>query len=278
MTEIEKGSVWAVLMVRDEEDVIFHTLEHLKTEGVTGVALANNLSSDGTMDEVHRWRDQYIHGDPRDWPIRTALFDDEDPAYYQSRKMTNLANLVQGFYGAEWIVPVDADELWCGENMPLADHLRRMPAKVDCVQAALFNYYPTSQDNQDKANPFERIERRDPNAAPLPKVALRWRPGMVIHQGNHGADGWSHQGIGGASVRHFPWRSPEQFERKVRNGAAAYKATDLPEDMGAHWRQYGAILENGGPEALRRDVYEEWFLDPPLELLLDPAPYRRWAR
>ena len=31
----------------------------------------------------------------------------------------------------------------------------------------------------------------------------------------------------------------EQFVSKVRNGAAAYAATDLPPEAGAHWRQYG---------------------------------------
>lgn len=274
--EIEPGSVWAILLVKDEADVIGYTLEHLRTEGVAGIALSNNMSTDATMDVVNEWRDQFFVGDPRDWPFRMAMFDDEDPAYYQSEKMTGLANLVQKLYGAEWVVPVDADELWCGTREPLADHLRRLPRNVDCVRADLFNYYPMPGDNPMATNPFTRIEYRDPNIAPLPKVALRWREGMTIHQGNHGADGWRGQAAGGVTVRHFPWRSPAQFERKVRNGAAAYKATDLPEDMGAHWRKYGQILEQGGPEALRA-VYDEWFCGPPLDVKHDPAPYRRWA-
>jgi hypothetical protein len=126
------------------------------------------------------------------------------------------------------------------------------------------------------------IQWRERKPAALPKVAFRYRQGATIHQGNHGVDlgkdvTTSHAGL---EVRHFPYRSAEQFVRKARNGAAAYAATDLPYDVGAHWRGYGEILDRYGPEALQ-NVYRTWFwhLSPvDAGLIHDPAAYRRWRQ
>ena len=114
--------------------------------------------------------------------------------------------------------------------------------------------------------------RKEPGE--LPKVAVRPFPGVRIHQGNHGAD----YGITVPDqlvIRHYPYRSAEQFERKVRNGAAAYAATNLADDIGAHWRQYGEILESEGPDALA-GVFHKWFFYPRpdrhREICFDPCP------
>ena len=57
------------------------------------------------------------------------------------------------------------------------------------------------------------------------------------------------------SVRHYPYRSVEQLIRKVRNGAAAYAATEgLAADMGGHWRQWGEFSD----EQLR-EVFVTWY-------------------
>jgi hypothetical protein len=110
----------------------------------------------------------------------------------------------------------------------------------------------------------------------LPKVAARLRDDLVIEQGNHAAtfDGGTTSFPGQLVVRHFPYRSAEQFVRKARNGAEAYAATDLPFSAGQHWREYGQLLDQGGPEVLE-DVFRTWFwkADPTRnpELIRDPA-------
>jgi hypothetical protein len=111
-------------------------------------------------------------------------------------------------------------------------------------------------------------------------VAFRWEPGAVVHQGNHGVDLPS-RAISvdlGFEVRHFPYRSPEQMVRKARNGAAAYRAADLPETLGAHWRSYDALIDRFGEQALH-DVFRQYFWAfSPVDfgLVHDPAPYLRW--
>jgi hypothetical protein len=158
----------------------------------------------------------------------------------------------------------------------LADTLRRWPARSDCLLAKLFNYYGTSLDDTGDPVAFTRINRRDPLSASLNKVIVHNRPDQVIDQGNHLARGdepyLRHESP--FEIAHFPWRTVEQFVRKVRNGAQAYIASDLPLDMGAHWRQYGETLDRGGEEAVN-EIFTTWFFDPDAPLEYRPAPYCR---
>lgn len=256
------SSVWAVTMVKDEADIIAYTLKHLAAEGVDGIIVADNLSTDGTRDIL----------DSLQLPCELVVLDDPEVAYYQSDKMTGLAK--QAFHrGAGWVLPFDADELWCSPNAAtLGQFFRDVPRRCEGVKAALYNYFPVGVEDSDP-NPFKRITKRDAHPAPLPKVAIRSGRNFQIHQGNHGVTGRKNL-ASGLQVHHFPWRSYEQFERKVANGYKAYLATDLPEESGGHWRSYGRVLEEGGREALR-DLYTTWFANPPdIDLVDDPAPYR----
>ena len=262
--------VWAVTMVKDEADIIGATVAHLIGEGVDGVLVADNLSADGTRAIVEGIADAS--------PVPVIVVTDDEPGYYQSLKMTALARRAAD-EGATWIVPFDADEIWysAGEHR-LADTLRSLPDDVGVVRAALYNHFATSLDTADPCPVRSMVYRQDEPGA-LPKVAFRWSPDAVIHQGNHGV---MHPGRvvddAGVELRHFPYRTFEQFMRKARNGAEAYMATDLAPNVGAHWRQYGEILERHGVDALR-EVWSTWywFLSPTdAGMVHDPAPFMRW--
>lgn len=258
-------SVIGVSMVRDEADVIEGTLRHMAGE-VDWLIVADNGSTDGTRDILDRLA--------RTLPL--TVVDDPDPAYYQSVKLTALADKAYA-EGASWVVPFDADEIW-HSPFRLADLLTTRPINETVCWAELHNHLRTAVDPTDP-DPFRSMVWRQREPAPLPKCAVRWEPGAVIEQGNHGAQ---HPrgvvGVPALAVCHFPARSAEQFARKSLNGAAAYRAADLPEDMGAHWRSYGQLVEQFGPEVLG-DIFREhwWYLSPTdAGLVCDPAPYRRW--
>lgn len=257
------ANVVGICMVKDEADIVEGTLRHMADE-VDELLVADNGSTDDTRQILQRLAGEL--------PLR--WLDDPEPAYYQSAKMTALAQRAAED-GAEWIVPFDADELWTAEHR-LADVLSAQTEPV--ARARLLNHLCTALDVDDP-DPFLSMVWRQHDPAPLPKVAFRWEPGAVIHQGNHGVTLPS----GGAAaatveVRHFPYRSPQQFVRKARNGSAAYRATDLPESEGAHWRAYGEILDRHGAQALQ-NVFREhfWYLSPTdAGLVRDAAPYLRW--
>lgn len=264
-------AVWGVTMVRDEADVIAGTVRHLADEGVDGIVVADNRSADDTLAIL---KDLEV-----ELPCQLVILHDDETAYYQSEKMSSLAAMAAS-YGADWVIPFDADELWLGPHQ-VAEMLRTSPPddshRVATVE--LFNHFPSAIDPAGD-DPFETIVWRQPQPAPLPKVAFRWEEGAVIHQGNHGVHLPSGRDAIACTleIRHFPYRSAEQFERKARNGAEAYAATDMSPEIGAHWRAYGALLDRYGPTALH-DVFREhfWALSPvDRGLVYDPAPYRRW--
>lgn len=259
-----KGQVWGVSMMRDEEDVAYDVLAHLDSEGLDGVIVANNRSTDSTHDELLRAQ--------ADLRMTVILLDDKEPGYWQSRKMTRLAQQA-AISGAEWIVPFDADELWCADEGPLADVLRHSVA--DILEASMVSHVVTAIDPV--GSPFKTMEWVWLNSPDYPKVAFRWRRGAVIAAGNHSvAMAGRKTTIRGLWIHHFQYRSESQLIGKLRNGAEAYAATTLPVGTGAHWRDLGARSVD--------ELSEMWSAEHVLdaETLMDyaryfPAPFRKWA-
>lgn len=258
------NQVWAILMVKDESDILGATLDHLFSEGIDGALVSDNLSSDGTPDILSRLQNHYNlhwHTDPQ-------------VAYYQADKMTQLADIAAQL-GAEWIVPVDADELWYswGEKN-LADTLRESDAQVAGIP--LWNHFATDKDLT--GNPFERMVYRHPDRGALDKIAYRYHSAWTIEMGNHGVrDGQGNKlaGVGlTIGIRHFPYRSFEQFKRKVINGSRAYAATNLPWWYGTHWRDYGRAYAQFGDAGLR-PIWSNFYYPGAQGLLYDPAPFMK---
>lgn len=248
----------AVTMVRDEADIIAATLANMLTQ-VDHVIVADNLSTDDTGRIAYE--------------LGATVIIDSDPAYRQSEKMTRLAEFARQ-RGADWIIPFDADEIWYSPFGRIGDVLEALPVQYAIATADLYDHVATGLDPNDN-NPVQRIRWRRRERGALPKVACRSSIPVTIEQGNHSAVFPTDSISGQLVVRHYPYRSVEQFIRKAANGAAAYAATDLPEHVGQHWRGYGRILAEHGEEALA-DVFRRWFwVDDPTNddtLILDPSP------
>jgi glycosyltransferase involved in cell wall biosynthesis len=110
-------TVAGICICKDEADIIRITIEHMLTQ-VDRVYVLDNMSTDGTTDIL-----RYLFAEHRGrmfWGI------DKEPAYYQSRKMTELAHRVHDLdQSIDWIVPFDADEIWTSGWAPrLADRLQ----------------------------------------------------------------------------------------------------------------------------------------------------------
>lgn len=245
-------SVWGVMMVRDEADIIEASVRHALWH-LDGMVIADNLSADGTSEILHRLAGEF--GDI------LRVINDPVHAYRQAEKTTALARMAAGIDpDLDWVVPIDADEAWTVRGRPflrVADALPCLSARV--CNASILNHYRV--EGVDVAGGLfgqAQMPYRHPEPGVLPKVAVRWEHGATIAQGNHSCTLPSTQELpefdpdeAVLEIRHFPYRSREQLARKVTNGAAAYRADeDIPEEYGVHWRAYDKIIREGGESGL----------------------------
>lgn len=235
-------AVFGITLVRDEADIIAETVGHMLGQ-VDHVIVLDNGSVDGTREILDE--------------LGVEVIDDREPAHYQSRKASWLAAEAAS-RGADWVLPFDSDELWLSPHGRIADVLSDCPATV--ADAALYNHVATGHDPA--GTPVERMGWRTRDPLGLPKVACRPSLPVTIAEGNHAAHYPQIEIARGLlEVRHYPYRSADQFLSKVRNGAAALAATDLPESVGEHWRMYGRMLGEHGPDAVR-DWFRKHFYTP----------------
>lgn len=267
--------IWAITMIADEVDVVVPSLEHMISEGVTGIIVADNLSIDGTGAKLKEF--------VKIAPIPIIVLQDNEFAFYQGKKLTGLAKLAAE-QGAEWIVPFDIDELWCGLEKPLAQAIEEEGKEVAVLGVRSFTYYPTGYDLLEEENPFLRMQYRRIVPSTYPKLTYLYDERFELGQGSDAVylDGgmelpWHVPEIA-MKMAHFPVRSLEQFIAKMKRGSAAYKASNLPSNFGAHRRAYGRILERYGEDALRIIFFHSFFAGEPWRegLELDPPLWCKW--
>ena len=212
LSGLQHGSRWAVTMVKNEIDIIEQTLRHLVNQDVDEILVADNGSSDGTLERLRELSHEL--------PLHVAL--DNEPRYFQAAKMTALSQAA-GRAGAAWVLPFDADEFWFAQGKSVGQFLRSTDAGV--ITARLFNVFPKEAGT---------VWRLDPQAGDLPKVAFRPHRLARLSVGNH----WiTHPGRpeSGLYIAHYPWRSPEQLRLKTSQGAQALTAKQRAEGIGWHW-------------------------------------------
>jgi glycosyltransferase involved in cell wall biosynthesis len=268
--------IFGITMCKNEEDIIYHTLLHLAEEGLTGIIVADNMSTDKTLEEINKAKEVLKNSG-----CEIVIVEDNEVGYYQSEKMTALAHKAKKEHWAEWIIPFDADEIIYSHEGKISEAINNLPDDINVIEAALYNHFPTAIDDEN-INPFERICWRMKDKGALPKVAVKYHKDMIIHQGNHSVYLPVPQIKSKClEIRHFPYRTWEQFKRKAINGAKAYEATNLPEHIGSHWRSYSALISKWGDGVVREQVYEKYFsFFSPVDngLIYDPAPFRRWSK
>ena len=273
----DRSGVCAALLVKDEADIIEFTVRHLLDQ-VDHVIVADNLSTDGTYELLKR-----IGSEPRAGRASLDIWIDEEVGYYQSRKMTDLGRRAYEL-GYDWYLPCDADEYWYSPFGRISDVLagvsEREPQLL-FLRARVLNHLVTPLDPADEPNPFRRLGYRLVEENPLPKVACRTSPALTVGMGNHEA--WNHGIVSSARatvadgelvVRHFPWRSEEQFLRKITNGSRAYAAApEVDETFGAHWRQFGLPGDPWFEEHVRQWFRDYGYRANPLDLTYEPLIY-----
>lgn len=245
------------MLVKDEADILPFVLDHLHTQ-VDEVAVYDNGSTDGTREILEKRGEIW--------------FDDPEVGYFQSKKTTMAARRANS-RGHSWVLPCDADEVWySADGRTISDYLNGIAPGVRVVTGALYNHIPSSLDDVTEVNPIRKIGWRQKSHGALPKVCVHMGPDVEIQMGNHGAT-FAGYGLSvpGLALRHYSWRTAEQYLKKIRNGMAAYAETNMAEQFGAHWRMF-----DGATDEAIIDHFHKWFFieDPAADksLVFDPAP------
>ncbi|MFW0155495.1 glycosyltransferase family 2 protein [Rothia sp. P6271] len=212
------SGIWAVAMVKNEQDVIVDSIEHLYAQGINQILVVDNLSTDSTYELLQELSQRY--------PLIVGR--DHEPAYYQSAKMTVLSDLALA-HGAQWVVPFDADEFWYGTDGTLAEVLQRCAHSSGIMQASIHNQFPQP----------DGTWLIDTQAHHDVKVAFKPTKYSVVQMGNHAVLRPGVPETKKLMIVHRPWRSLEQFTRKIRQGARSLELTNLPQELGYHWRVLG---------------------------------------
>lgn len=227
------SKVFAVMMVKDEIDIIEYNIEYLQTQDIDHIFISNNLSTDGTKEKLLELAQIYDN---------ITVNDDNEFAYYQPDKMNEWISICYKM-GADIIVPIDADEIWYSrvEGKTLGKVLKQ--SEYDIFAAETIDFIPTENDLPNK-NPIKSMVYKKCNSDSFPSVAFRKYPGSFLEIGNHNILNHPGKRIEGLiGIRHYQYRSFEQFRKKVLNGKRVYDNTTYPEYMGSHWRTLGAKSE-----------------------------------
>jgi hypothetical protein len=251
----------------NETDIIDASMMRMLTQ-VDHIIVGVGPSTDGTSEQLATLAAQH--------PI--TLVPDGALSWQQRDVMTGYAQTARDM-GASWVVPFDVDEVWHADEGTVAEALTGLDRHVVLAPARLLTHCVTSEDDCSEADPISRMCWRSVEMLPLPKVACRALPGLRIGHGNHSAsfDGMRRpaevNGVLGA--RHYPYRSPEQFIKRVRGAWPQLRDSGLPESHGAHMWAYGRELDAGGPEALEKWFRDGMFFEDPAsnpDLIHDPCP------
>lgn len=229
--DMPKPRIVMTLLVRDEEDILAENIEYHRTQGVDHIIVTDNLSIDATPKIIK----EYTYKG-----IVTPIFEPTDD-YSQSEWVTRMARLAKSNYDADWVINSDADEFWTPTNNLLPDFFAKIDGEIDVVVAQRFDFVFLG----DSLNPWydSMVYRKKESTnfgKPLPpKVAHRANPNIVVKQGNHAVTGNAGKTIkaGELEILHFPMRTIEQFENKIKKGGAALQRNSKLAPTVAHgWR------------------------------------------
>jgi glycosyltransferase involved in cell wall biosynthesis len=271
--------ITAIMLVRNEENIlrtsVGYLLYHLR---VHQIIIADNGSTDSTRSIAQ----QLSTGDERvEWTDVTG-------PYRQSEITTGIAREAY-LKGSDWILANDADEFfWLGSHdihnlcasksagayafsvrnfvqwrWVLRDHPRSCETMVFSVRSV-----------GPRETARQRVESKQlafVQAPYLPKLFVRAAQSLVIHQGNHGADGFDGEAIklDGAEVLHAPIRSRGSVIDRVDRGQRVAEL-GLPDNFGWTVRR----LTHLAPAELE----DEWRMNSTIGGLIGPLGQKKWLR
>ncbi len=236
------------LMVRDEVDIVGAMLDHHLAQGVDVIIVTDNGSVDGTAELL------------QDYADRGSIDLRHDPVHQKQQgvTVTRMAREAYTIHGADWVLNADADEFWlpAREGLTLKEAFEHIPTELQAFNVPVHDMIGVAALS---GSGLQRLLYRDQRSeAALRRVGLRahathdaahiGHPEVEVVQGNHFVSLESRGAVPEGfevEVLHFPWRSWEQYSRKVRNAGSAYEnSPDLTPSPNHHgMRDYRRLQE-----------------------------------
>jgi glycosyltransferase involved in cell wall biosynthesis/uncharacterized protein (DUF3084 family) len=238
--------VFGLMLVRNEADILAVNVQHHLAAGVDRLVIVDNGSSDDTRRVLRELASD----------TRVRFSRDEGP-YRQSEITTELAR--EAFLeGADWVLPIDADEFWVGAD---GASLRGALAGTDAsaLQVQLVNFAQRREQTAAEPAGLLHLTRRPPlPVGPIerirelvegqeigfveslypPKWISRASPTLGIGMGNHelsGLDGpW--QSTDRIVCFHAPLRARDVLAAKMADHGR--RAAELGEDGDLWWQAH----------------------------------------
>jgi quercetin dioxygenase-like cupin family protein len=238
--------VFGLMVVRDAADLLELNFRHHTREGVERFLVLDHQSLDETPSILERWEAAGIV----EWDRVVGPFCVE-------RWVNDLA-LAAYMQGADWVLPIDADELWTAGEGRLVDVLTVTTA--DVLEAEVLNF--VQERDQIRSEPgsllrmVHRVERLTPLEegqkqfldGSLPLVAIecprkcisRVDPALWIRRGNHRVERPGRRERRSEILcLHAPLRSRAALEQRRRVEGLADPALATGDSW--HWRRWSTI-------------------------------------
>jgi glycosyltransferase involved in cell wall biosynthesis len=158
----------AVSIVKNEADVIEVFIRHTST-WVDHHLIFDHDSTDGTREILEALRQEGV-------PI--TLYTDNALANLQQIRSNYLSRLAALSFGADWILPLDADEILVGPDRKSLEACLRESGSEYPYSLRLLNYYPTAEDNSSEMNPIHRLRYCQTVPSHTKKIMI---PGPLVH-------------------------------------------------------------------------------------------------
>lgn len=198
----------ATILAKNEEDVIGKNIEHHIEHGVSQFIITDNNSSDNTKSIAGKY------------PEVVEIIDEKNDTHHQSKWVTRMAQIACKL-NPDWIIHLDADELWGG-----LQGLREIHS--DVVSCERMFLHPPVISNMFNLHNFRYyLNFDDLNIPQECKIAHRPNPNFVIEHGNHAIEGISGYTTKNIFRHHYPIRTLAQWQSKSEGHLALMKRDSL---------------------------------------------------
>lgn len=237
--------IWGAMIVRNAADLVEVNLRHHLAAGVERFVVVDNASTDGTWERLRSLA--------RELPLDLS----RDEGTYRQAEMVNGAVREAAAGGAEWVIPVDADEFFVAPR-GLGDVLAEIDAAV--VEVGVVNFVQRQRQRQATPRALLTMDRRpEVPLAPLraqalvdagrralveiewePSVIVRPSPELWIEKGNHRVSGAGPaERSDEITVLHAPLRARDALAQRSDHGRRLAEAGE-PASYGWHLRRLPA--------------------------------------